>query len=84
MVLSTILEALQSFLAELRPEPITVDLRLEQARTAFGGDWFSRASYVVHWKTLSSATASRDLRRGVDVRLLERRGDKASARYRFL
>jgi Fic family protein len=34
-------------------------------------------------KTISTATASRDLRDGVESGILSRRGDKAAAEYKF-
>lgn len=82
--LSTVLDALRSFLSEFRPEPVTADIRLQQARVVLGDGWFSRKDYLNHVKTISTATASRDLTDGVKAKRLVRRGDKAQARYRFV
>lgn len=81
--LLTIQESLEEFLSEIRPEPATAKTRLEIARQAFGVEDFSRKDYVARFSTLSTATASRDLRDGVDARVLKRLGAKALTRYRF-
>jgi Fic family protein len=56
---------------------------LEAAKAALARDWFSRKDHLLLSKTISSATASRDLKEGVDSGLLEKRGDRAATRYRF-
>ncbi|HEV8245240.1 MAG TPA: Fic family protein, partial [Polyangiaceae bacterium] len=76
-------ESLETFLGELRPEPVTADTRLEVARQAFGREEFSRKNYLSRFPALSTATASRDLRYAVEQNLLEKTGDKALTRYRF-
>jgi Fic family protein len=76
-------DALEELVAELRPGTITSSDRLEQARQAFAQREFSRADYARLFPALSMPTASRDLRAGVDARMLHRKGDKATARYRF-
>jgi Fic family protein len=81
--LLTVQESLEQFLKEIRPEPATGKTRLEIARQAFGGEDFSRKDYLARFATLSTATASRDLRDGVDARVLKRLGAKALTRYRF-
>lgn len=44
---------------------------------------FSRKDYLVFHKTLSSATASRDLKRGVTENILEKEGEARNTVYRF-
>jgi hypothetical protein len=44
---------------------------------------FSRKDYLKLHKTVSTATASRDLKAGVNAETLSRQGDKAAAVYRF-
>ena len=58
--------------------------RMEAARTHFGTESFSRKDYLARFTGLSSATASRDLQQAVTGKILEREGDKATARYRFV
>jgi Fic family protein len=76
-------DALAELLAELRPQAPTATERLDRAREAFARREFSRADYARIFPSLSMPTASRDLRAGVDAGRLRRRGDRATARYRF-
>ncbi len=57
--------------------------RLEIARKQFGGARFSRRDYLQFFKTVSTATASRDLAAGVKTGTLMRSGDKRTTVYRF-
>ncbi|MCL2726125.1 MAG: Fic family protein [Polyangiaceae bacterium] len=81
--LDTIRESLDDFLKALRPSPVTPSTRLEIAHSAFGKGAFSRKDYMACFGILSTATASRDLKVGVDEKLLIKNGDKALAKYRF-
>lgn len=76
-------QALDGFVDAMRPEPPTVEARLERAIEHFGAAQFSRKDYMKLHKTVSTATASRDLKAGVDVGMLSRQGDKASTVYHF-
>ncbi len=82
--LEAILKSLGEFLDELKPEPITTESRLEIARSQFGKNWFSRKDYIKFFKTISTATASRDLSYGVTSTSIEKQGDKATTEYRFI
>jgi predicted HTH transcriptional regulator len=44
---------------------------------------FSRQEYMRHFKDISSATASRDLKEAVDKGILIKIGDKRMTRYKF-
>ncbi len=81
--LQTIYEALSEFLEELRPSPMTTDIRLEKARAFFGQETFRRIDYIKFFKTISSATASRDLKEGVSRKLLKKIGNRALTSYVF-
>lgn len=81
--LAAVLEALETFLADIRPEPLTGEQRLENFRALFSTQSFTRKDYLAHWKSVSTATASRDLRDGVAAGRLVREGEKALTRYRF-
>ena len=76
-------QALDGLINAIRPEPSTAKTRLERARAEFGQVRFSRKDYRQLHKTVSTATASRDLKSGVDAGLLSRQGGKAAAVYRF-
>lgn len=82
--LEAILNSLSSFLDELKPEPLTTESRLENAKGQFGRNWFSRKDYIRFFKTISTATASRDLLFGMESKLLEKKGAKATSEYRFV
>jgi hypothetical protein len=77
--LRAILEAPQDLTRSLTVSPRTIRDRLGLAREHFGTREFSRKEYRALQKTISSATASRDLRDAVVVKRLRRRGDKATA-----
>lgn len=49
-----------------------------------GPQTFARKDYMDFYKELSPATASRDLRKGVELGLLSREGDKKTTRYRAI
>ena len=82
-MLETIRESLAGFLAELPPVSETFESRTGRAKDYFGGKLFSRKDYVRFQKTVSTATASRDLSRAVKQGLLKKTGDKSLAEYSF-
>jgi Fic family protein len=81
--LETVLGALADFLIHLKPEPETAESRLGLARNEFARREFSRKDYIQFFKTISTATASRDLALGVSSGVLKKSGAQATARYRF-
>lgn len=78
-----ICEALDRFYREFRPSAGTVETRLQKAKTHFKKKMFKRKDYLELFKTLSAATASRDLKHAVDNDILIKQGDKRLAEYRF-
>ncbi|GAB5561945.1 MAG: hypothetical protein SynsKO_35920 [Synoicihabitans sp.] len=82
--LAIIARAFTEFLDELKPEPLTPEARLRIAAAHFGKLHFSRKIYVQHFKTISTATASRDLRDGVNAGLLVKQGTGAQTTYLFI
>ena len=81
--LVAIVDSLSTFLEEFKPLAATPESRLEIARSHFGSRYFTRREYRALLKTISTATASRDLKRGVNAGLLEKRGVKARTAYVF-
>ncbi len=81
--LATMASALSEFINELRPGRVTASSRVDKAREHFGQLEFSRLDYLRFFKTLSTATASRDLKEGVESKRLRRSGERALTRYRF-
>lgn len=81
--LEAIRDSLQDFLKHLKPAAQTPESRIELARGEFQDREFTRKDYIAFFKTISTATASRDLTAGVGQRKLKKTGTKAVARYRF-
>jgi Fic family protein len=81
--LLTIRESLEDLLRDVRPDPATAESRLAMARGAFGTKEFSRREYLGVVKTVSTATASRDLAAGVARKMLHKTADQALTHYRF-
>jgi len=81
--LGMIQASLEDFLASFVPKPLTAGERILRAKGHFGGREFSRKDYLGIFKTISTATASRDLKRGIEDGVLVKRGDKALATYYF-
>ena len=82
-----VLEALRDAIAEtalaLRPARTTAPARLATAREHFRRRWFRRGDYAALHRAISTATASRDLRDGVEDGELETRGERRMTEYRF-
>ena len=58
--------------------------RITIAQHEFKEKEFTRQQYQQLFKTISSATASRDLAKSTDEKILHRMGDKRTARYQFI
>ena len=82
-ILGQIEKSLKQLIEETRGVTLTAGKRLEIARSAVGEKTFSRKDYQNLFKTISTATASRDLHQGVELGLLKRSGDKRTAVYSF-
>ena len=84
--LAVLVESLEEFMRDLRPEPVSAAMRLERARAHFGKKVFRRKDYLDFFKTLSTATASRDHRRSrkrVAQRTGQARVDHVSVRKKW-
>jgi len=82
--LAQILEALDEYVQTVSGKPMDPDDRIRFAKTKLNESWFSRKDYITLHKNISSATASRDLLRGIEARLLEKSGEKNKTKYRFI
>lgn len=82
--LGIIHQSLEEFLSAFAPRPLTANERLARAKKHFQHTEFSRKHYRALFKTLSTATASRDLKQGCDEEMLSKSGDKALTLYRFI
>ena len=83
LIMTQIEESLKQMIEETRGVTLSAENRLEIARAAFGEKSFSRKDYQSHLKSISTATASRDLNKGVRIGLLKRFGDKRTSVYQF-
>ena len=81
--LEMIQKALEEFFSGYRPKASLPTDRLKAVQKHFGKQWFSRKEYLTLHKTISTATASRDLKTGVEQNFLITRGEKATSRYRL-
>jgi Fic family protein len=82
--LEMILQSMNEFLKDLKPRPLTHQERLALAQKKFKKTEFSRKDYLQLHPQVSTATASRDLEKGVQDQQLRRSGEKALAKYKFL
>jgi Fic family protein len=82
-ILTQIKKSLEQLIEETRGVTLTAENRLGIANAAFGEKTFSRKDYQNLLKTISTATASRDLHQGVKLDLLKRSGDKRTSVYQF-
>ena len=82
-MLHVIREALVQFCKDFHPAADTAETRLDAAHKHFKQNKFTRKDYLERFKSLSTATASRDLKYGVERRLLVKKGDKRLSVYRF-
>ena len=76
-------QALQEYYDQFRPAAATAATRLETAAQHFKRTPFKRQDYLGLFKALSTATASRDLKQGVEEGQLVKTGDKRLAVYAF-
>jgi len=82
-LLGLILSELDSLVQKLDRKRRTSAERIKQAAEHFGEQFFSRKEYLNYFEGISSATASRDLKKAVDLGFLLKHGDKATTRYQF-
>lgn len=83
-MLSIILESIQEFDSEIDSVKTTSADRLNKAKQHFEDEAFSRKQYMELFKSISSATASRDLKEGSQRKLLNTHGNKNQTKYKFL
>lgn len=82
-ILDLILRSLRELKNEVTVQPQTSASRLDLAKYNFGKSDFSRKDYMLFHKTISTATASRDLKAGVDSTTLLKLGEKSRTTYKF-
>lgn len=83
-LLTLIKSAIDDFTRHISVKPQTPHSRLAFAKTRFSDNAFSRKEYMSLHKLISSATASRDLKFGIENHILLKKGERALTKYRFL
>ncbi|MCY2964498.1 MAG: Fic family protein [Planctomycetota bacterium] len=81
--LQSTVDAVAKTLDQIALSPVTVESRINTARSHFGMNDFIRRDYLAIFPKLSTATASRDLKWGVDQGILVAIGEFSQTRYRF-
>ncbi len=81
-MLEIILESLNELLSIQNVSLTNID-RINLYKSVVKEDFFTRKAYLQNFREISSATASRDLKFAVDNGIIEKFGDKNTARYRF-
>lgn len=81
-MLSVIDHSLEELLDSQVPQPSSKE-RVMLFQSFIKKNAFSRKDYLKHYRGISPATASRDLKLGVESGILTKEGDKRLARYRF-
>jgi Fic family protein len=81
--LNVILVALKKYIDSVSSQVTDTRSRLEYVKRFIGDRWFFRKDYIKSLKNISTATASRDLQKGIEEGFLVRVGDINQSRYRF-
>ncbi|MBJ6369040.1 Fic family protein [Snuella sedimenti] len=81
-MLGIILQALEDIL-KTQNRTLTGQDRIELYKDIIGNKDFSRKDYLLNYKGISQATASRDLKRAVEQGVLVKSGDKRLTKYQF-
>lgn len=81
-LLEIILESLEDLLSIQNVSLTNID-RINLFKSIVRMDFFTRKEYLKNFREISSATASRDLKFAVDNGLIEKFGDKSTARYKY-
>lgn len=81
-MLHVIIDALEELLRIQSPS-ITNRDRIILFKDIIGRSYFTRQDYLRHNKEISSATASRDLKKAVEDGILEKTGEKRLTMYKF-
>lgn len=81
-MLELILSALREVLS-LQNKTLTIDERLELFKEKIGNKSFTRKDYLQQYKNISTSTASRDLKYGVDIGMLNKEGEHRFVSYQY-
>ncbi len=79
-----ILMSVKMYVDQFNISPQTAKMRIERAKIHFGKKTFTRKQYLLFFKTVSTATGSRDLSWASQQGLLKKSGDKRLTSYCFV
>lgn len=82
-MLQIILESLDNLL-QTQSRTLSANDRVELFKDKVKNNEFSRKDYLLNFKEISPATASRDLKWAVEEKVLIKTGDKRIAKYKYL
>jgi Fic family protein len=82
-MLKIIRDSLEELVGQQRQHLSDIE-RLHYFREHHKPEEFSRKDYMNLFRHISTATATRDLRKGVEMGLLKREGENRLARYQFI
>jgi len=81
-ILEIILESLEELLNIQNVNLTNID-RINIFKSIIKKDYFSRKEYLMNFREISTATASRDLKFAVENGLIEKIGNKNTSRYKY-
>ncbi len=81
-MLEVIQDSLEELLSIQNISLLNID-RINLFRSVVKKDFFTRKDYLRNFREISTATASRDLKYGVEKGVLDKTGDKNRARYKY-
>ena len=82
-MLKILLESLEGLLSTQNVSVTNMD-RINLFRQVVKDQFFTRKDYLLNFKEISPATASRDLRLATENRIVEKIGDKRTTKYRYI
>ena len=82
-MLKILLESLEALLAIQNVSLTNMD-RVNLFRQVVKDAFFTRKDYLLNFREISPATASRDLRLAVENKIIEKSGDKRTTKYRYI
>ncbi len=82
-ILEILLESLE-VLMTIQNVSLTNADRIDLFRQVIKEKFFSRKDYLLNYREISPATASRDLKLAVENNIIEKTGDKRTTKYRYI
>jgi Fic family protein len=81
-MLEIIAESLEELLS-IQNIDLDKEERIESFKDIINDEYFTRKDYLRNFKEISTATASRDLKYGVEMKILKKKGEKNLTKYKY-